>query len=221
MGAFFQRVDLSGTRLFLFDWSGTISDDRRPVFASNQRMRAHYGLPPVESFEHWLANCSSNAFDHFREAGVVATEREVNELYRATLTNVVAEGIVPDAYGDARTAMTRLSETNVPIGIVSSHPSEHLRAESERYGIREHLRVIQGDCADKTPHLERVCAEFGVRPTEAFYVGDTTYDIRAAKRAGLVSIGITTGYHAHGQLGAEEPDALFPSLTALANAVVG
>lgn len=219
MAAFFQRTDLSRTRAFLFDWSGTVSDDRRPVFAANHRMRMDYGLPAAESFERWLETCSARAFDHFREAGVVATEREVDALYHAHLTDVIEEGIRPEAYADARASMARLAGTNRPIGIVSSHPSRHLQVEADRYRIREYLRAIEGDCADKCPRLIGVCEAFGVAPGEAFYVGDTVYDIRAAKRAGLVAVGIATGYHAADRLAAEEPDALFPSLTALADAV--
>ncbi len=206
-------------QLFLFDWSGTISDDRRPVYEANKRMRVGYGLPAV-TFDEWLEGVGGNAFDAFRSLGVDVTESALNENYLARLSEVVAEGIRPEAYLDASDAIAKLSALGHPIGVVSSHPQSHLSNEAERYGIHSRLDVISGNHRNKTPELVRLCAHYGVDPSNACYVGDMTFDIQAAKRAGMVSIAVTTGYHPRGLLEAERPDALFPSLTALANAVV-
>jgi pyrophosphatase PpaX len=53
--------------------------------------------------------------------------------------------------------------------------------------------------------LERLDA----RPEDAAYVGDAPFDIKAAKAAGLFSVGVTWGgIHARERLEQEEPDAL-------------
>ena len=205
-------------QLFHFDWSGTISDDRRPVYEANLRMRAGYGIPAV-SFEDWLATAAGNAFDAFRALGVDAPEDALNANYLARLSEVVSEGIRPEAYGDASDAIAAISAIGRPIGVVSSHPQGHLLAEAERYGLRPRFQVVSGDHRDKAPELARLCDDFGVEPRNACYVGDMTFDIRAAKRAGLVSVGITTGYQSRPTLAAERPDALFDSLTELTSAL--
>ncbi|MEI6511214.1 MAG: HAD family hydrolase [Candidatus Uhrbacteria bacterium] len=209
-----QGVNGSKIRLFLFDWSGTISDDRRPVFEANRRMRAGYGIPSV-SFDEWLGSIRGNAYDAFLALGITVTERELNENYLACLSGVVADGIRPEAYLDAADAIARLSELGRPIGVVSSHPQSHLSNEAERYGIHGRFDVISGDHRDKTPELVRLCAQYGVDPSNACYVGDMTFDVQAAKRAGMKSIAVTTGYHPRALLEAENPDALFDSLTEL------
>ncbi len=201
-------------QLFLFDWSGTISDDRRPVYEANRRMRRGYGIPTV-SFEEWIATVTGNAYDAFLALGVDVTERELNENYLARLSEVVAEGVRPEAYLDAADAMAKLSALGHPIGVVSSHPQSHLSNEAERYGIHSRFDVISGDHRDKTPELVRLCAEYGVDPRSACYVGDMTFDVRAAKRAGMRSFAVTTGYHPRELLETESPDGLFDSLTEL------
>jgi len=205
-------------QLFLFDWSGTTSDDRKPVFEANRRMRLGYGVPPV-SFDEWLDSIRGNAYDAFLALGVDVTERALNENYLARLSEVVAEGIRPEAYIDAADAIAAISTIGHPIGVVSSHPQSHLSAEAERYGIRDRLDVVSGDHRDKTPELVRLCAQYGVDPRNACYVGDMTFDVRAAKRAGMVSIAVTTGYHPRALLEAERPDGLFDSLTEAAEAL--
>lgn len=207
-------VDGSKIRLFLFDWSGTISDDRKPVYEANRRMRVGYGVPTV-TFDEWLDSIRGNAYDAFLALGVDVTERALNENYLARLSEVVASGIRPEAYLDAADALSGLSTLGVPIGVVSSHPQSHLSNEAERYGIRPRFDVLSGDHRDKTPELVRLCAHYGVDPSRACYVGDMTFDIQAAKRAGMRAIAVTTGYHPRALLEAEDPDGLFDSLTEL------
>lgn len=205
-------------QLFLFDWSGTISDDRMPVYETNHRMRLGYGIPEV-SFEDWLGSIRGNAYDAFLALGITVTERALNENYRARLSEVVAEGIRPEAYLDAADAIARLSALGRPIGVVSSHPQSHLSNEAERYGIHGRFDVVSGDHRDKTPELVRLCAHYGVDPSQACYVGDMTFDIQAAKRAGMKSLAVTTGYHPRARLEEERPDGLFDSLTELVTAL--
>jgi phosphoglycolate phosphatase len=209
-----SEVEGPGIRLFLFDWSGTISDDRKPVYEANNRMRVGYGVPTV-TFDEWLDSIRGNAYDAFLALGVDVTERALNENYLARLSEVVAEGTRPEAYLDARDAVADIAAIGHPIGVVSSHPQSHLSAEAERYGIRDRFDVISGDHRDKTPELVRLCAQYGVDPSNACYVGDMTFDVQAAKRAGMRSFAVTTGYHPRALLEAEEPDGLFDSLTEL------
>ena len=205
-------------QLFLFDWSGTISDDRPPVYETNRRMRDGFGLPAV-SFDEWIAGTSGNAYDAFLALGVTVTERDLNEAYLARLSEVVADGIRPEAYRDARDVIAGISALGHPIGVVSSHPQSHLSAEAERYGIRDRFDVVSGDHRDKAPELVRLCAAYGVDPRNACYVGDMTFDVRAARRAGMTSFAVTTGYHSRALLEAERPDGLFDSLTELAQSI--
>jgi pyrophosphatase PpaX len=49
----------------------------------------------------------------------------------------------------------------------------------------------------------------GVRPDEAAYVGDSPFDIRAAKAAGMRSVAVTWGrIHDRSRLEREHPDAI-------------
>jgi phosphoglycolate phosphatase-like HAD superfamily hydrolase len=52
-----------------------------------------------------------------------------------------------------------------------------------------------GDCFDKAVILGSFCRRHGLDPATVLYVGDTKGDVDAAKRAGVVSVGVTSGYH--------------------------
>lgn len=57
----------------------------------------------------------------------------------------------------------------------------------------------------------------GVKPESALYIGDTLFDIRAAKQMGLKSAGVSTGYHKAESLIREEPDVFLKSLGEIFN----
>lgn len=86
--------------------------------------------------------------------------------------------------------------------------------------------VLGGDSVSrKKPSPEPIlqaAGALGVLPTECAVVGDTEIDVRAAKDAGALSIGVTWGYGTRARLEAagvdhliETPEALPPLLRAL------
>ena len=77
----------------------------------------------------------------------------------------------------------------------------------------EHLFdvVVAGDEIDRQkPHPEpllEALAQFGARPATAAYVGDSPFDIQAAKAGGLTAVAVTWGrIHDRDRLEREEPD---------------
>ena len=101
------------------------------------------------------------------------------------------------------------------IFVVSKHPQNHLVKEAKEYGVAQYLTGIAGDVQDKSVAIKSLLLSTELKPDLVAYIGDSTYDIRSAKQAGVISIGITTGYHNHDQLFAEHPDLLVNSLTEL------
>lgn len=206
-------------RCFLFDWSGTISDDRRMVYAANALMRQDYGLPPV-AFEEWLGTVTMTVYEHFAQEGVTVGADALWAHYERRLGEVVAGGMRPEMYGDAADVLARLAgRDGVRIGLVSSHPASHLINEVHGYGLADRFDAIVGSSRDKTSDIARIVAEWSTSPAETLYVGDTVHDIRHSKRAGVLSGGITTGYHPRPALAAEEPNYLFDSLSEITEAL--
>jgi phosphoglycolate phosphatase len=82
--------------------------------------------------------------------------------------------------------------------------------------------VIGGDCVARgKPHpemVERALLTFGVDPTRALVVGDTTFDLEMGQAAGVATCGVTYGMHEPSRLRALQPTFLidrFDALTAV------
>jgi phosphoglycolate phosphatase len=205
---------LSSIKLFVTDWSGVISDDRPPVYETNMRMFEKHRLPRI-SFAEWLAATVANPVDYFKNQGFVESPEEIMAFYRTSFAEVRRDGIRPAAYPDARRFLEWLYEQGTPAWVVSSHPEEFVRSEADFYGFLPYVAGIIGSTLDKGERLSRLVRERDVSFEEALYVGDMKFDIRAAKSAGIRSVGISTGYDTHDELSAEQPDILVDSLTEL------
>ncbi len=186
------------------------------VYAANLLIREQHGLPPVD-FETFLTEIKLTAAEAFAAMGLKGTKEDLQSLYTAAVTRVKELGVHPTAYPDAADVLGLLTSTGVMTAILSSHPDTHVQAEAQAFGIDHHFHLIAGDCHDKVTGIWEILKQLGIEDrTSVVYIGDTVYDIRAAKLAGVASAGIATGYMNPVRLMVEEPDMLFYTLNDLA-----
>jgi len=195
------------------DWSGVISDDRRPVYEANMRLLELYRRPRVP-FEEWLQNTKARASDYLISQGVTEPPDYLEKLYQQKLNEVYREGILPEIYPDVPATLEQLSK-RIPIAIVSTHPLENLIEEARRYNLLRFLveELIFGGLKNKTESLLLICQKLNATPETVLFVGDTIYDIDAGKKAGVRTAGITTGYHSREMLKNAQPDYILTSFS--------
>ena len=56
--------------------------------------------------------------------------------------------------------------------------------------------------------IRQALAKYGTAKEDAWFIGDTTGDIREAKAVGIKTIAVTWGWHSREKLAAVEPDYL-------------
>ncbi len=208
-----QRMTyLTGIKLVITDWSGVFSDDRRSVYEANMRVLEAYEKDRF-SFEEWLPRTRLSPVEFFEDHGVSGSPQALFEEYRLAYTKVKDEGILPVVYSDAQDVLGFLSAKEIPIVVLSSHPKDHLLAEAAEYRIDGYFVEFLGSVRDKAAGISQVILERDLRPTDSVYLGDTIYDIQAAKAAGVYSIGVATGYHLRPRLESEDPNFVVDSLT--------
>ena len=206
--------DASDIGLLVFDWSGVISDDRMPVYEANMRILEDYGKPTI-SFEEWLPRTTMTPVEFLKNHGVFGDDKKMFALYKKYFDEAVESGTAPTAYADACDVLRYLKGRKKKLSVLSSHPAENLRKEAEQYSLASFLELIEGNSKDKAGGLLDICRHLGEKPESALYVGDTIYDIRAAKEAGTRSAGICTGYHTKERLESEMPDFILGCLSEL------
>jgi len=206
-----NRLDV---KMLIFDWSGVISDDRMPVYESNMRVMEAHGIKRM-SFEEWLPQTKLSAAEFFASQGLVGDTDTLNKEYSDMLAVVKKDGIQTVVYEDAKTVLEKLSLMGKELIVISSHPQVHLLKEAQSYSIKKFFSKFVGSVKNKAQELSDLCSKEEAAPDKTAYVGDTIYDIQAAKTARVHSIGITTGYHVRERLLAEKPEFVVDSLSEL------
>jgi HAD superfamily hydrolase (TIGR01509 family) len=130
-----------------------------------------------------------------RVAGADA-ERRVGDAVRATEGERFAELIDEvRALPGARKLLADLSDRGVAVVLASSAKADEVEVYVDMLGVRDLARWTTSADVEQTkpaPDLiEAALEKAGTR--EAVVVGDTTWDVEAAKRAGVPAIGVLSG----------------------------
>ena len=103
----------------------------------------------------------------------------------------------PKPLPGARELLGALDERRLTWAIATSSRREQVAASIAALGLDHQPRIVDGSHVERAkpaPDLLLLGArELGVAPTECWYVGDSTWDMRAASAAGMVAIGVLAG----------------------------
>lgn len=121
--------------------------------------------------------------------------------------------------------LTRLKDEGRRLGIVTAKRRVTVQMAFDRLPIERFFDVLVG--GDETERLKPdpeplllALERLGEEPEHAVYIGDSPFDIRAAKAAKLHAIGVTWGrIHDRERLEAEEPDAIVDTAEELLGAI--
>jgi len=194
----------------LFDLDGTVVDSGAIILASmrhatrevlgrdysDEELMQAVGGPGLEAQMHALAP------EH--------VERLV-DVYRAH--NIPLHDELEACLG-MEDVLVRLREDGRRLGVVTAKRRDTAQLAFDRVGLGHFFEaVVGGDETERhkpDPEPLLLGAErLGADPVTTAYVGDSPFDVRAAKAAGMFAVAVTWGrIHERERLEAEEPDAI-------------
>ena len=194
----------------LFDLDGTVIDSGAIILAS-MRHAAREVLGVEVPDEQLMAAVGGPGLEAQMQALSPDRADELVTVYRAH-NEPLHDELVCCAGMDE--VLVQLRDEGRRLGIVTAKRRQTVELAFAQIPI-EHLfeTVVGGDETKKhKPDPEPLLLaleRLGVAPHDAVYVGDAPFDVKAAKAAGLYSVGVSWGgIHGRERLEAEEPDAL-------------
>lgn len=111
-------------------------------------------------------------------------------------------------------------ESGMKTAIVTSKSSQELGPFLKRFPGASYLHttVCSTDVLHPKPEPESAllaCKRLGVRPEDAVFIGDSVYDLRCARAAGMANVAVAYGSGHRDALYAESPDLLLDTPEAL------
>jgi HAD superfamily hydrolase (TIGR01509 family) len=195
-----ERIaDLSPPAALIFDLDGTLVDTVETRIQAWLAVFEEEGIPAThEQLEPMIGvDGRKLARDVAAAAGIELTpgrdeaiDRRSGEIY----------GILnrdPRPLPGGRELIISLHERGIPWAIATSSRREQVTASVEALRLPRPPTIVDGSRVERAKPapdlLLAAAAELGVEPAQAWCVGDSTWDMRAAVAAGMVPIGVTTG----------------------------
>jgi HAD superfamily hydrolase (TIGR01509 family) len=193
-------------KALIFDLDGTLIDTVYAHVFAWQRALAEAGMPIDGWRIHRRIGMSGGLFARAvaREAGRALTDAEaesIQQRHGALFRELLPE---PRPLPGARELLAFLREQAIPHGIATSGRRPEIDASLEALGVPRDMVVVErGDVlrAKPEPDLFLACQErLGVAVGDCYVVGDAVWDLLAARRAGMLSVGLLTGGYGEDEL---------------------
>jgi pyrophosphatase PpaX len=192
----------------LFDFDGTVIDSGAIIIASMRHATKTVLGRDIPDDELGRAVGGSGLIEQMRLIDparvdeLVACYREHNEPLHSELAECAGMSDV----------LTTLKAQGRRLGVVTAKRQETVRLAFSYLPLERFFDVVVGS-EDTDRHkpdpapLEHALDLLGAERDDAVYVGDSPFDVRAAKAAGVHSVAVTWGgIHPRERLEAEEPD---------------
>ena len=190
-------------KAFIFDWSGTLSDNFHlfcnvcdKIFIdlghhtiSQDEIRQNFTLPYMKFWNKYLPNLS-------RKEQCVLYEKYIHQVGEPKLYKKVEEIIL------------FLKKQGYKLFILSSDPISKLLPEVKKSSFFDLITEIIGDVYAKGDEIVTLIKKFNLDKKWTFYIGDTSGDIEAGQIAGVKTIGISWGFQHQDILKNAQPDFL-------------
>ena len=193
-------------RALIFDLDGTLIDTvYAHVFAWQQAL-AEVGMP-IEGWRiHRRIGMSGGLFTRAvaREAGRPLSDAEAETIQQRH--GVLFRELLPERrpLPGAVELLAFLRDAGIPHGIATSGRRPEIDASLEALGVPSETVVVErGDVlrAKPEPDLFLACQErLAVAVSECYVVGDAVWDLLAARRAGMLSVGLLSGGYGEDEL---------------------
>lgn len=194
----------------LFDLDGTVVDSGSIILAS-MRHATRSVLGREYSDEELMRAVGGPGLE--AQMAAFAPERvdELVQVYRAHNEPLHDE---LEACAGMEEALAHLRDEGRRLGVVTAKRRSTVELAFARIPLRHLFETVVGgdETANQKPHPEPLllaAERMGADPAQTAYVGDSPFDMRAAKAAGMHAIAVTWGrIHDRARLEKEEPDAV-------------
>jgi len=195
----------------ILDWSGTLVDDLSFVWESTNHVLTRFGKPAV-SREVFRQRFSLPWIEFYKEHLPQVGREEINRVFWQKMQD--AQTKIP-LFSDAMEFLLYCRGRQLPVFILSTVDSESFWGQSNRLGTTPLIRKAYVGVEDKREEIGRILEENRLNTSETILVGDMVHDIEAARRAGVTSCAILTGFDPHPKLVKSAPDLIVRDLSEL------
>jgi phosphoglycolate phosphatase len=207
----------------LVDLDGTLVDPKPGLIGAVQHAlrKLGYPVPPAEELLWLIGPPFRVSFPKLLGRSDL-TEEAIAHYRESYVDGGMYDAIVYDGVADA---LDRLRAAGCRLFVATAKPHYYARPILERFDLARRFAAIHGPELDGTNDhkhdlIAHIVAKEGVRPEAAIMIGDREFDVTAAARNGIRTIGVTWGYGSRAELEAAGAASLCDAPATLASAAL-
>ncbi|KIL38821.1 pyrophosphatase [Gordoniibacillus kamchatkensis] len=205
----------------LFDLDGTIVDTNELIIQSF--LYALEGVPAKPlTREVIIPNMGGALTDQLR---LFSGKNDVDDLVRKYREfNISRHDELVREFPEVKDTLAELRRRGLRLGVVTSKVRNTTEMGLKLCGLRDFMDIVVtvDDVQKPKPDPEgirKALAALGAKPEQAIMVGDSHYDIEAAKNAGARSVGVAWSLKGEAYLQQFRPDDIIQSMSELLEVV--
>ena len=185
-----------------FDFDGVVLDSVRVKTHAFAAMFKPFGHDIVEKVvAHHTLHGGVSRYVKLRHyytefLGKPVTDADVDEL-AAEYSRHVFQKVLEVPFIEGFNTFIKAQQENWTCFVVSGTPEAELLKIVDARGIRPHFEQVCGSPATKIEILDRLITEFGFKPSECFFFGDSKTDLDAALHHQIPHICIRSEENSH------------------------
>jgi phosphoglycolate phosphatase len=210
----------------LFDLDGTLLDHFGAIHASHAHTLKQLGLPPptMEQVHRAVGGGFEVAVKRILGPEHQALLPRALEIYREAWKNNMFSSVA--LLPGAREFLDTLKKRGVRCGVFTNKHGPSARAVLDHLGVSACFDGIFG--AFDTPWLkpdpefaQHALKTLGAEPATTCLIGDSPYDVEAARNGGFICYCVATGTHSTEELRQAGAAGVYPDFAALSHAEFG
>ncbi|MBR3768788.1 MAG: HAD hydrolase-like protein [Clostridia bacterium] len=195
-------------KLVLFDFDGTVVDNSEGIYNCIRYALDKKGMKPLseEILRKFIGPSLFDSFMwHCTDDETVANE--LVALYRERYAPIGSTELI--VFDGIKELLARLREEGYKTAVCSSKPYDFVRKIAEEQGLQElfdgfFCPGFSSHVSDKSGLALEAVSHFGVKKEETVLIGDTRFDISAARDAEIECIGVLYGFSEDGEMDAAD-----------------
>lgn len=192
---------------YIFDFDGTLADTLDLFIEEYNAIAVLWRLPLITPKEKEVLRMESPHVLLKRYKIPLYTLPRLVLKLRATLQEKIDQIQIPKERVQVIRALKAGGKT---LGILTSNSRENVEAILKRHGLADAFGfILTGKHVfGKDRTLKKFLKSRGVKGKDVCYIGDEIRDVEAAKKAGVISVGVTWGFNKKEALNSAKPDHL-------------
>eukprot|EP01029_Cantina_marsupialis_P018071 TRINITY_DN411100_c0_g1_i2.p1 TRINITY_DN411100_c0_g1~~TRINITY_DN411100_c0_g1_i2.p1 ORF type:complete len:220 (-),score=30.07 TRINITY_DN411100_c0_g1_i2:543-1202(-) len=184
----------------IFDMDGTLIDSIKDIGICANKVLEEFSLPThtLEAYNYFAGGGARVLIDNCTPKDLPEEIiLKVLDRFKKIYDNELQGNTTP--YAGIIELLTKLKEDDIKLGILSNKPHEFTVKYYEKFFLDFDIKEVHGqkEGIPKKPNPQSaisIAKNLNVPCENSFFVGDTSYDIETAKRAGMVAIGVSWGF---------------------------